>query len=178
MHKIISSSLVLGLGVVTFVGAGCTASTDVSTTNTNATNVATTNTVKNANTTTNTTVVNTNVVTKDITATMGKDFTVNVGQAALVDDEVEVMVTKVTDSRCPEGTQCVTAGTVKVEVALGVEGEEDTFSIDASGSSEDPTSETVEGYTVTVGEVTPLPTSGVTFAQEDYTVTLNVEAGE
>lgn len=183
MHRIVSTSVVLGLILVTVAGAGCVP-------NQSATNTVSTNNVANSNvpviinrntptTNANGNAANTNanVVTEDVSADFGEEFDLQVNQAALVGDEVEVMVQQASnDSRCPEDAECVTAGTVSVVVSVVKDGEDlGNTTITGSGSSEDPATETIEGYTVTVFDVTPLPETGVTTAQDEYTVTLQVE---
>jgi hypothetical protein len=72
------------------------------------------------------------------------------------------------DSRCPEGVQCVWAGTVKVEIE----------SITGMGTSTEVIelgkTLTTEGEQITVVSVSPYPKAGEQIAQSAHTVTLNV----
>ncbi|MFA5995196.1 MAG: hypothetical protein WCW27_02430 [Patescibacteria group bacterium] len=158
MRNVFLTISTTSLAILMLAGVGC------ANTNSNepVTNLANVNTV------------NQNVVTNDISANFGGAFTVQVNQTALVGGEVAVTVKQISnDSRCPIGAQCITAGTVSVVIAVAQSSEYVT--IVGSGSGEGATPVTIGNYTITLGEVTPMPKTGTTIAPEDYTVTLTVE---
>ncbi len=106
-------------------------------------------------------------VTKPVTLPYGS-ATVKVGQQAVFLRN-SVMITKVTeDSRCPEGAQCIQAGTVKIELQsvteLGTKTDILELGKELSLGSEK----------VTFTGITPTPKAGSSITPADYMITLIV----
>lgn len=114
-------------------------------------------------------------------------FALKVGQRMeVVDEGVNVQLVQIVqDSRCPDGTQCIRAGEVTVELELSKEGKE-TAQLQLSGppfgaleGSEERSPVAVwENYEITLQQVEPYPREGESIAKEDYEVTVKVSKSE
>jgi len=89
---------------------------------------------------------------------------------------VIIKVTKVEDSRCPQGTTCVWEGMAKVFFTISDKG----VSKDASIDFESKLTKTIIDlggvkYEVEVSDVSPYPTNATTINQKDYKVSITVK---
>ncbi len=108
------------------------------------------------------------VVTGTLTTLPYGSATVKVGQQAVFLRN-SVMITKVTeDSRCPEGVQCIQAGTVKIELQSVTELGTKTDILELGKELN------LGSEKVTFTGITPMPKAGSVIASGDYVVTLTV----
>ena len=111
-------------------------------------------------------------VTPTISASMGSEFEIAVGQEAKVQGSAIVIrfggVTE--DSRCPSDVQCVWAGDAVVRLSLSGAG-----STDASlHTMLDPKAVQYSGRTITLVGLKPVPRSGTKTPALEYIATLRV----
>lgn len=89
---------------------------------------------------------------------------------------VKIKVTKVEDSRCPQGTTCIWAGMAKVFFTITDKGVSRDASVDFESK---PIKTTVElggtKYEVEVSEVLPYPKNISEINQKDYKVSVTVK---
>lgn len=89
---------------------------------------------------------------------------------------VKIKVTKVEDSRCPQGTTCIWAGMAKVFFTITDKGVSRDASVDFESK---PIKTTVElggtKYEVEVSEVLPYPKNTSEINQKDYKVSVTVK---
>lgn len=76
------------------------------------------------------------------------------------------------DSRCPIGVQCVWAGNAEIELELTGSVIE---SVGLNTGSQFPRTYTFEGYTVTLQDLKPQPSSGQTVDEASYIAVLSVD---
>lgn len=88
------------------------------------------------------------------------------------DGKYSLIISEVSDSRCPEGVQCIWQGEVLVKGELTVEGSKSPFEIHSvvSQSNKQP-----EGYTVQIVDAKPYPKYGTESKPEDLIVTMLVK---
>lgn len=98
------------------------------------------------------------------------------GQTRLLDEErLAVSFARVVeDSRCPSGTQCITAGNAAVGLILHERGEA-TRMVELNTHSE-PRTVSHEGYVISVVDLQPLPVAGAT-EPESSVVRLHIVRG-
>ncbi len=101
-------------------------------------------------------------------------LTLAFNQAAAFKDGVSIRpVALLEDSRCPQGVQCIQAGTVRVSLRTGVNGSTSTVEADMNK----PVS--VGGDTVTLTGATPVPTKdAMRPADSTYRFTFTVQQGK
>jgi hypothetical protein len=100
-----------------------------------------------------------------------------IGETRLLDEE-RLAITfgrMMEDSRCPQGTQCITAGNAMVGLILHERGEA-TRPVRLN-THDQPRTVSHEGYVITVVDVRPWPTAAGTAAEGDYVVRLHVVRG-
>ncbi len=98
-----------------------------------------------------------------------RDFTLRMGQATVVDGVKITPLAVEQDSRCAQGTQCVSAGTVRVSTKFEFNNFATTKSF-VSGNEM-----TVDGVTGTIISVSPEKVSGKEIKQAEYTFVLRVK---
>ena len=92
-----------------------------------------------------------------------------------VSDDMIVKVVGITDTRCPIGDVCSTAGSVKVDMQIYADKEFTDFCINYSKLHED-NCDTIKGYTISILNVTPHQYSGAPKIDSlDYRITISVE---
>lgn len=99
------------------------------------------------------------------------------GQTRLLDEErLAVTFARVLeDSRCPDGTQCVTAGNAVVGLILHERGEA-TRMVELNTHSQ-PRTVSHEGYVITVVDLRPRPIEGATPESDSSLVRLHIVRG-
>lgn len=111
---------------------------------------------------------------KEIPATLKTEFTLSVGQTALISSEgLKLKFVKVTeDSRCPKGVECIQAGKVTCRVTVNYQGATSTVDMTVEG---DPilSRGTLGNYRV-LYRVQPYPESGKKIAESEYKLLLTV----
>lgn len=105
---------------------------------------------------------------------LGEAVTLKINDAAKVGEELEVTFKAVTgDSRCPQGTQCVTAGdaTVVLTAKAGEKVEELTVKVGAAAENKIRT----EPFMIRVLKLDPYPTEGQTIQDAERAIELRVD---
>lgn len=105
---------------------------------------------------------------------LGEAVTLKVDEAAKVGEEVVVTFKAVTsDSRCPQGVQCVTAGeaTVVLTAKVGEKTEELTVKVGAAADNK----ATLEPFAIRILKLDPYPTEGQTIQDADRSIELRVD---
>jgi len=104
---------------------------------------------------------------------LGREFTLAVGQSAVVGDGVRLTLKSVTDdSRCPVDVTCVWEGDAKVSVELITPSPRAEHELHTTGRE---SHEAKHGaYRVTLVKLEPAPRSTVTISSSDYRATLVV----
>lgn len=91
-------------------------------------------------------------------------------------DGLKINITKVEDSRCPEGTTCVWAGMAKVYFTASNNGISKESSVDFESK---PIKTTLDlggvKYEVEVSDVLPYPNNSIKINQKDYKVSVTVK---
>ena len=108
------------------------------------------------------------------TAQLGEAFRLKIAESAMLSaDELKVTFKAVTnDSRCPQGTQCVTAG--EAEVVLTVQmGEKIQDSTVKVGT--DQAKATVEPYAIRILALDPYPVADQTIKDAEREIELRVD---
>ncbi len=78
------------------------------------------------------------------------------------------------DSRCPEGTECVWAGQVKVSLKITTGGSDHNIEMLKKGKQKGGVTGNVGDYTVEMIEVNPYPKDGVKTEKKDYVFNFKV----
>ena len=104
---------------------------------------------------------------------LGREFTLAVGQSAVVGDGVRLTLKSVTDdSRCPVDVTCVWEGDAKVSVEVITPSPRAQHELHTTGRE---SHEAKHGaYRVTLVKLEPAPRSTVTISSSDYRATLVV----
>jgi hypothetical protein len=104
---------------------------------------------------------------------LGREFTLAVGQSAVVGDDVRLTLKSVTDdSRCPVDVTCVWEGDAKVSVEVITPSPRAEHELHTTGRE---SHEAKHGaYRVTLVKLEPAPRSTVTISSSDYRATLVV----
>jgi hypothetical protein len=104
---------------------------------------------------------------------LGREFTLAVGQSAVVGDDVRLTLKSVTDdSRCPVDVTCVWEGDAKVSVEVITPSPRAQHELHTSAREG---GEAKHGaYSVTLVRLEPAPRSTVTISSSDYRATLVV----
>lgn len=93
-------------------------------------------------------------------------FTLKVGNSVSFDDTKIEFKSVVSDSRCPDGVQCIQAGSVLVELSVMSEGIESIEKIDSNSPGV-----ILAGKKIKIESVTPVPVAGTKVKDKDYEVT-------
>lgn len=104
---------------------------------------------------------------------LGREYSFEVNKSYSSEDgKYSLIINEVSDSRCPEGVQCIWQGEVSVKGELTVEGSKSPFEIHSvvSQSNKQP-----EGYTVQIVDAKPYPKYGTESKPEDLIVTMLVK---
>jgi hypothetical protein len=98
-----------------------------------------------------------------------KLFRASIGEKIVADSVAITLLEIVEDSRCPQGVQCIQAGTVRVrgDVAAPNIYVQRTFKLN------EPL--VIGGTTITLVDVTPLPRSGIRIDSADYRFTFEIK---
>ena len=105
---------------------------------------------------------------------LGDAVTLKINDAAKVGEELLVTFKAVTgDSRCPQGTQCVTAGdaTVVLTVKAGEKAEDLTVKVGAAAENKIRT----EPFMIRILKLDPYPTEGTTIQDAERAIELRVD---
>jgi hypothetical protein len=109
-----------------------------------------------------------------VTVPLGREFTLRVGQSAVVDGTgLRLVLAKVTqDSRCPVDVQCVWEGDAAVSVEIDDRSAPTSYELHTSGRY--PREVTHGAYRVTLVRLDPAPRSSAPVSPSDYLATLSV----
>lgn len=109
-----------------------------------------------------------------VTVPLGREFTLRVGQTAVVDDTgLRLALARVAaDSRCPVDVQCVWEGDAAVSVEIDDRSAPRSYELHTSGRY--PREVTHGGYRVTLVRLDPAPHSSGPLSPSDYRATLRV----
>ncbi len=88
------------------------------------------------------------------------------------DGNYSVIINNVSDSRCPEGVQCIWQGEVTVSGEMNVDGSKLPFEVH---SVESQSNKQPEGYTIKIVDAKPYPKYGTESKPEDLIVILLVK---
>jgi hypothetical protein len=105
---------------------------------------------------------------------LGEAVTLKIDDAAKVGEELVVTFKAVTsDSRCPQGTQCVTAGdaAVVLTVKAGEKAEDLTVNVGAAAENKVRT----EPFMIRILKLDPYPTEGQTIQDAERSIELRVD---
>ena len=108
------------------------------------------------------------------TAKLGEAFRLKIAESAkLSSDDLTVRFKAVTnDSRCPQGTQCVTAG--EAEVVLAVEVGKENLDVTVKVGT-DQAKASVEPYTIRILALDPYPVANQTIQDADRELELRID---
>jgi hypothetical protein len=109
-----------------------------------------------------------------MTVPLGREFTLRVGQSAVVDDtSLRIALERVADdSRCPVDVQCVWEGDAAVTVEIVDPAAPRAYELHTSGRY--PREVTHGAYRVTLVRLDPSPRSSVPISPSDYRATFVV----
>lgn len=111
-------------------------------------------------------------------ARVGREFRVRAGRTVtLAGESLRLRFVRVTtDSRCPEGVDCVWAGNAEVLIEVGAKNRRvsKTLRLNTNASPERPAEDKYRTYTVKLVELKPYPRANRKIRQGDYTATLLV----
>ncbi len=115
------------------------------------------------------------VTTPTLTAALGQQFTLPVGQTAEIKGEnLSVHFVKVSaDSRCPTGVQCIRAGDATCAVQFTLSGATTDVNLVDIGGTGGFTQSKFSVYTLNF-RVDPYPASGKTIAAADYRLVMTI----
>lgn len=111
----------------------------------------------------------------DITASLGQEFTLPVGEKASIEDEeltikfVEVLG----DSRCPAGVQCIQAGEAQCQLRFTYVGSPADMTIVQPGGGDVSATDYFIMYKI-VFKLEPYPQAGQQIAASDYKLVMTV----
>jgi len=110
-----------------------------------------------------------------VKAKLGHEFTLPVGQRAVVEGEgLELRFKMVlSDNRCPQGAQCIIAGEVRVILEIKQNGSSDSVELSQPGLFEDYSLVSYGQYKF-IFKVLPYPEVGHQIADDDYELKLTI----
>lgn len=111
---------------------------------------------------------------KIVSADLGEEFTVSIGQSARINRE-DLVVTfneVIGDSRCPSNVVCIWAGVASISVTITSHGDTYSMALNQPGLSGNGTAEFLD-YTLTF-DLEPYPIAGTEVSTDDYSLTLTV----
>ena len=90
-----------------------------------------------------------------------------------VSNDLTIRLTSVLeDSRCPTDVQCAWEGNAEIMLELSG-GDLETAHLNTGGMF--PRTEVYNGYTITLQELKPYPTEGMSIEESDYTAVLSID---
>lgn len=95
----------------------------------------------------------------------GRVFEMRYGTTATLKD-LQLKFNNVEDNRCPEGANCISAGSAKVNFKIDGFG----FTLTKEAGKPELAQATINGYHIALVEVTPHPALGVSIGKADYKV--------
>ena len=116
-------------------------------------------------------------VTAQLNVTLGEEFVLRVSQTAAIGGASGLRLTFDTvreDSRCPIGVTCVWAG--DAVVAITVDGSGGTETVELHTNSSFDVEVILDGHTLGLVELTPVPREGSTIEADQYQATLVLRA--
>lgn len=97
-----------------------------------------------------------------------RDFTLKAGETVLVNG-VDFQFERVEqDSRCPKGTQCITAGLAKVIVSYTVDNDPKQEILSFGANSSDKATVKIDGMALTLASLKPYPASNIRIDPTGY----------
>ena len=114
------------------------------------------------------------------TITLGEAFTVGVGESVAFGGGTGVTLTFETvreDSRCPVGVTCVWAGDAVVVISVD-DGSDSVKTVELHTNDRFDTDAALDGHTLRLVELAPVPRDGSTIAVDQYQATLVVSRRE
>ncbi len=112
-------------------------------------------------------------------ASLGSTIETSYSKAVVLQEGVEVKVTKIEDSRCPKSVVCVWEGMVKVFISVSEKGATKEAVIEIKGGDQKPSSTTVElngtTYVIEVTDVSPYPQTPDPISLQDYKISFNIK---
>ena len=110
-----------------------------------------------------------------VEAKLGYEFTLPVGQRAVVEGEdLELRFkTVLSDNRCPQGAQCIIAGEVRIILEIKQDGSSDSVELSQPGLFEDYSLESYGRYKL-IFKIEPYPEIGHQIADDDYELKLTI----
>lgn len=105
--------------------------------------------------------------------TIGKEDSFQVNQLyTSADGQYTLKITEVSDSRCPEGVQCIWQGEVTVKGDWTENNNKSSFEIHSVVSTQ---TKQPDGYTIKIVDAKPYPKYGTESKPEDLVVTLLIQ---
>ena len=108
-------------------------------------------------------------------ADLGESFTLAIGESiGISGEDMTIKFVEVTsDSRCPEGAQCIVAGEARIKLTITYEGQDSTVTLVQSGGTTNPATDTFEGYSLTFN-LKPYPQVDEEISDDEYMLTMTV----
>ncbi|WP_460470590.1 hypothetical protein [Emticicia fontis] len=112
-------------------------------------------------------------------ASLGSTIETAYSKAVVLQEGVEVKVTKIEDSRCPKSVVCVWEGMVRVYISVSEKGATKEAVIDVKGGEQKPSSTSVvlngTTYVIEVTDVSPYPQTPDPISLQDYKISFNIK---
>lgn len=112
-------------------------------------------------------------------ASFGSTIETAYSKAVVLQEGVEVKVTKIEDSRCPKSVVCVWEGMVKVYINVSEKGATKEAIIEIKGGEQKPASSSVElngtTYIIEVTDVSPYPQTPDPISLQDYKISFTIK---
>ncbi|WP_337043138.1 hypothetical protein [Emticicia sp. 17c] len=112
-------------------------------------------------------------------ASLGSTIETAYAKAVVLQEGVEVKVTKIEDSRCPKSVVCVWAGMVKIFVNVSENNITKEAVIEVMGDKSKPAKATVDlnghSYEIEVSDVAPYPQTPDPIKLEDYKISFTIK---
>jgi hypothetical protein len=108
-------------------------------------------------------------------ADLGESFTLAIGESTGISGEdMTIKLVEVTsDSRCPEGAQCIVAGEARIKLTITYEGQDSTVTLVQPGGTTNPATDTFEGYILTFN-LKPYPQVDEEISDDEYMLAMTV----
>ncbi len=110
-----------------------------------------------------------------VNAKLGHEFTLPVGQRAVIEGEDLELRFKVvlSDNRCPQGAQCIIAGEVRIILEIKQDGNSDSVELSQPGLFEDYSLKSYGQYKF-IFKIEPHPQVGHQIDDDDYELKLTI----
>jgi hypothetical protein len=102
-------------------------------------------------------------------STSSAPYSLRINQSATIEGVVLTPLAILEDSRCPQGVQCIQAGTVRVRATVTAPGSTDTTVVFTL-----MTPQKVGPLTIELSDVVPIPKAGITIPPTGYTFSFKV----